>query len=155
MSENIMEAEFRRMQELQIDRIVEVTRRAAVWLANNPDKHLTGEMALTKNRHTTIPTRSSADCFCFLGRAAKEAGIDADKLYFGDRKPTRSELAYHLSEVEELLMEKLKEFFEPLDLTTSWLWTMNDCGQGTPAARVGYIAAVVERHAKQRKGLIP
>ena len=151
MSENVMDAEIRRAQELQIDRIVEVTRRAAVWLANNPDKHLTGDLAMTKNRRATLPTRAGADCFCFLGRAAKEAGIDADKLYFGDRKPTRAELKEHLGEVENLLMEKLKEFYEPLDVTTTWLWTMNDCGSGSLAERLDYIVYGVDCRALQVK----
>lgn len=144
---------YRHTPKETILNIVETTRRAVAWLQKNPDRHITGDLALTKKGTRTIPTRSSAYCFCFLGRVAKEAGLDPDASYFlKDEKPTRSELIKFADEIEQYQMDKLARFYAPLDIETTWLWTMNDAGPDTPAARLNRILNRVETSAARLLG---
>jgi hypothetical protein len=133
--------------------IVEVTRRAVAWLQKNPDRHHKGDFALTKNGNRTLPTRTTAYCFCFLGRVAKEAGLDPDATFFlKDEKPTRAELIKFADELEQYQMEKLSRFYAPLDIETTWLWTMNDAGPGDKEQRLFHILRNVERQAMLKLG---
>jgi len=50
--------------------------RAADWLEANRDKHITGQLALTTDGHIVPPADPKADCFCALGRLAKELSIN-------------------------------------------------------------------------------
>lgn len=51
--------------------------RAADWLEANRDKHITIQLALTTEGEIVTPTDPKADCFCALGRLAKELNLDA------------------------------------------------------------------------------
>ena len=64
--------------------------RALGWLDENPDKHITGREAAKRHRRlfgliptkeldTVAPLSDEAECFCFVGRVAREmydAGIE-------------------------------------------------------------------------------
>ncbi|MGN6819447.1 MAG: hypothetical protein ACTHJR_12325 [Sphingomonas sp.] len=51
--------------------------RAADWLEANPDRHVRGLLAATQKGYEVKPLDREAECFCALGRLAKEADIDA------------------------------------------------------------------------------
>ena len=50
------------------------------WIATNPDKHLEAEMAMTSNFVATTTMAEDAECFCALGRYARECGIDTNDI---------------------------------------------------------------------------
>lgn len=144
---------YRHTPKETILNIVEATRRAAAWLRKHPDRHITGNLALTKKRNPTLPTRSTAHCFCFLGRVAKEAGLDPDATYFlKDEKPTRADLIRFADQLEQYQMDRLSSFYAPIEIETTWLWTMNDCGPGDKEQRLDHILRGVERQAMLKLG---
>lgn len=60
--------------------MTQVTRKAALlaaalFLEQNRTKHITGSFALNAQGHEVFPTDPEAECFCALGRYAKERGL--------------------------------------------------------------------------------
>lgn len=49
--------------------------RAADWLAANPDKHIARSLAIDADGVKVPPTSDKAECFCALGRFARELNL--------------------------------------------------------------------------------
>lgn len=56
----------------------ELLRKSIDWLRANPDRHITGSLAVDEKGKVCDPTSEGAHCFCMLGRLARDAGV-ADK----------------------------------------------------------------------------
>lgn len=84
---------------------LKIVEKAINWLEAHPDKHIAGSLAETADGYNIDPTDPDADCFCILGRIAKEADIhtDAGQLYAA-----------------------LDVFLEPLWLDTEGVYEVND-----------------------------
>ncbi len=82
--------------------------RAAQFFRENPHQHITGELAQTADRQPTSTLDPEATCWCFLGRMAVEARIDAmcmadvaQPLGF----PTRYNDVWHTNDSQHMSLE--------------------------------------------------
>lgn len=79
---------------------------AANWLAENPDRHIQGNLAVDENGASVECNSTRATCFCALGRVAKELDVAGyDELDPG--------------------------MFEPLNISASDVYMVNDDYRGT------------------------
>lgn len=58
--------------------------RALIWLRENPEKHITGSLAVTKEGLGCAPNDPEAECFCVLGRISHELDTDNYPIYASD-----------------------------------------------------------------------
>jgi hypothetical protein len=54
---------------------------AADWLEANPERHTTSYLALDSQGRTCNPDDPDAQCFCGVGRVAKELGVTGTRVY--------------------------------------------------------------------------
>jgi len=57
------------------DDIKAAAARAADWLAANPTKHIARSLAIDAAGRKVAPTSDKAECFCALGRFARELNL--------------------------------------------------------------------------------
>lgn len=59
--------------------LVEAFCKAADWLEQHPDNHITHDLAMDENSNVVPVTSPKAECFCAFGRFMRELGVsDAD-----------------------------------------------------------------------------
>jgi hypothetical protein len=73
----------------------EAIRRAADWLEANPDKHMAAFYAANAAGDYVGPNHPDAECFCAIGRIAKECGEAPTSMHGVDRDNRR--WFYHIS----------------------------------------------------------
>lgn len=95
-----------------MNKVIEAFNRALDWLEANPDKHITRDLAQNKHGRIVWPTRKTADCFCALGRFAKEMDLPCR----GPRDSANYEIIY--------------DTLAPLGISGSSVFTINDRGRG-------------------------
>lgn len=72
-------------------RIQRAIADAINWLRANPDRHIRGELAVDAEGRCCMPNAPEAECFCVLGRIAKELDIN---YYPSSDKEWRTSIPY-------------------------------------------------------------